>query len=112
MVMKRTALFLTLLFWALLAVNVGFAESGKSTGNLYMRTAMSGSSLNISWIYLGNDGVIVKNPVAGANPIDSLKKKLKMPPIPELIPYKAINCTLNGVTVKLPNGGLKKQVTS
>ena len=77
MVMKRTALFLTLLIWAALAVNVGFAESGKSTGNLYMRTAMSGSSLNISWIYLGNDGVIVKNPVAGANPIDLAKEKAK-----------------------------------
>lgn len=40
-----------------------------------MRTAMSGNSLNISWIYLGNDGAIVRNPAAGADPIDLSKEK-------------------------------------
>ncbi len=42
-----------------------------------MRTSMYGSSLNISWIYLGNDGVIVVDPVAGANPIDLTKEEAK-----------------------------------
>lgn len=50
--------------------------SGKSTstGKLYFRTfmwtSMYGSSLELKWIFLGNDGTIVVNPKNGVNPIN------------------------------------------
>ena len=72
--MKKTASILALFLWLCFALNSSLAQ-GK--GNLYMRTSMFGSSLNISWIYLGTDGVIVQNPIAGANPIDLAKEKAK-----------------------------------
>ena len=42
-------------------------------GKVYLRTyysAFGGGSLDISWIYLGDDGIIVQNPVHGVNPVD------------------------------------------
>lgn len=39
-------------------------------GKLFLKTTMYGSSLDISWVYLGNDGEIVKDPKHGVNPIN------------------------------------------
>jgi hypothetical protein len=45
-----------------------------TAGRLYLRTygyTMNGRySLNIDWVFLGNDGTIVFNPVGGVDPID------------------------------------------
>lgn len=41
-----------------------------TSGKLFLKTTMYGSSLNISWVYLGNDGSIVYNPKHGVNPIN------------------------------------------
>ena len=50
-----------------------------SKGTLYLRTYMwtgaYGTSLDISWLYLGNDGVIVRNPKHGVDPLDVAKEK-------------------------------------
>ena len=45
-------------------------------GELYLRTVYnSGSgSLNISWIFLGTDGTIIRNPFYGVNPIQKDKE--------------------------------------
>ena len=47
---------------------------GNSTGKLYFRTLMLtsayGSSLEISWIFLGNNGTLVRDPKHGVNPIN------------------------------------------
>ncbi len=40
------------------------------TGKLFLRTVMWGSGLEISWVYLGNDGSIVFNPKHGVNPVN------------------------------------------
>lgn len=49
-------------------------------GHLYLRTymwtGMYGSNLDISWIFLGDDGRIVRNPVHGVNPV-AWEKELK-----------------------------------
>lgn len=51
-------------------------QTGKSSakGKLYFRTfmwtGMYGSSLDLSWIFLGNDGTIVLDPENGVNPIN------------------------------------------
>lgn len=48
-------------------------------GKLYMRTVMwsgtYGSSTEISWIYLGDDGTIVYNPKHGVDPINMQEEK-------------------------------------
>lgn len=57
--------------------------AGNTNGKLYLRThmwtGMYGSSLDISWIYLGNDGIIVRNPVHGVNPVITAKEKSDNP---------------------------------
>lgn len=54
--------------------NVNAASYKDTNGKLYFRTfmwmGMYGSSLDISWIYLGNGGSIVRNPKHGVNPVD------------------------------------------
>src|ERR1044071_8253867 len=48
-------------------------ERTKATGKLYLRTFMisssMGSSLTIDWIYFGDDGTIVYNPLDGVDPV-------------------------------------------
>lgn len=55
----------------------------KVTGDLYLRTymwtGMYGTSLDISWIYMDNNGRIVKNPKHGVNPVDWTKEKKDNP---------------------------------
>jgi hypothetical protein len=49
------------------------AETSKAKGKLYLRTQMvsyPSSYLNINWIFLGEDGTIVYDPVNGVNPIN------------------------------------------
>lgn len=57
---------------------VNSSESPKN-GTLYLRTymwtGMYGSSLDISWIYLGKDGKIVRNPKHGVDPVNWEKEK-------------------------------------
>lgn len=59
------------------------STSAKSNGDLYLRTymwtGMYGSSLDISWIYLDENGNIVKNPKHGVNPVDWTKEKQDNP---------------------------------
>ena len=54
-------------------------EINAPKGNLYLRTymwtGMYGTSLDISWIYMDEDGNIVKNPKHGVNPVDWAKEK-------------------------------------
>lgn len=54
------------------------ANKGPS-GTLYLRTymwtGMCGSSLDISWLYFGDDGQIVRNPKHGVNPVQWDKEK-------------------------------------
>lgn len=54
------------------AVNANYAKT--APGKLYLKTyfwtGMYGSNLSISWIYLGNDGTVVRDPKNGVNPID------------------------------------------
>lgn len=54
------------------------AAAPKEDGHLYLRTymwtGMYGSNLDISWIYLSDDGKIVRNPVHGVNPVDWAKE--------------------------------------
>ena len=45
-------------------------QINNTDGKLYLRTLMQGSSLGIDWIYLGDDGTIVYNPVDGVNEIN------------------------------------------
>lgn len=45
------------------------AAKGKLYFRTYMWTGMYGSSLDLSWIFLGNDGTIVVDPENGVNPI-------------------------------------------
>ena len=58
---------------------VNSTETAKNNGKLYLRTymwtGMYGSNLDISWIYLSDDGKIVRNPVHGVNPVDWAKEK-------------------------------------
>lgn len=53
--------------------------SDAADGDLYLRTymwtGMYGSNLDISWIYLDEDGNIVRNPKHGVNPVDWAKEK-------------------------------------
>ncbi len=45
-------------------------------GQLYMRTQFwTGGQLDVTWLYLTGDGVIVRNPVHGADPIDLTKEE-------------------------------------
>ncbi|MCE3283301.1 MAG: hypothetical protein K0Q66_2038 [Chitinophagaceae bacterium] len=57
----------------------GEKTSSKSSGDLYLRTymwtGMYGSSLDISWILMDDEGNIVKNPKHGVNPVDWAKEK-------------------------------------
>lgn len=50
-----------------------------SKGTLYLRTYMwtgaYGSNLDISWLYFSNDGVLVRNPKHGVDPLDPAKEK-------------------------------------
>ncbi|WP_207494476.1 agenet domain-containing protein [Aridibaculum aurantiacum] len=50
------------------------ADYKDTNGKLYFRTltwtGMYGTSLDISWLYLGNNGSIVRNPINGVNPVD------------------------------------------
>lgn len=77
--MKRIIPCLLALY--LIACNNSTASGpeGDTNGKLYLRTymwtGMYGSSLDISWIYFGNDGTIVRNPVHGANPVQFSKEK-------------------------------------
>lgn len=48
----------------------GASANGKLYFRTYMWTGMYGSSLDLSWIFLGNDGTIVKDPENGVNPIN------------------------------------------
>lgn len=51
----------------------GSAESGNkqvSKGKLFLKTIMYGTSLDISWIYMGSDGLILVNPKHGVDPIN------------------------------------------
>lgn len=56
------------------AINSVQDTEEKSAGKLYLRTymwtGMYGTSLDISWIWLGDDGRIVRNPKFGVNPVD------------------------------------------
>lgn len=56
--------------------NTNTPEAAK--GTLYLRTYMwtgaYGTSLDISWLYFGNDGVIVRNPKHGVDPLDPAKE--------------------------------------
>jgi len=61
-----------------MVLTVSIARAGKTEvavgAKLYLRTTMFyssyGSSLDISWIYMGADGVVVYNPKHGVNPIN------------------------------------------
>lgn len=57
----------------------GAAAASETKGDLYLRTymwtGMYGTSLDISWIYMDEDGNIVKNPTHGVNPVDWAKEK-------------------------------------
>lgn len=44
--------------------------SAAPAGKIFLRTVMWGSSLQISWVYLGNDGTIIYNPKHGVNPVN------------------------------------------
>lgn len=50
--------------------------SGKLYLKTYFYTTMYGSSLDISWIYLGSDGTVVRNPKHGVDPIN-IKAEMK-----------------------------------
>jgi len=43
-------------------------------GKLYIESSIVGG-LRVSWLWLGDDGTFVRNPVNGANPIDYAKEK-------------------------------------
>lgn len=45
-------------------------RSGAPDGKLFLRTVMWSGSLEISWVYLGNDGTIIFNPKNGVNPVN------------------------------------------
>lgn len=61
----------------------GSTGSEQSDGELYLRTytwtGMYGTSLDISWIYMDENGNIVKNPRHGVNPVDWVKEKQDNP---------------------------------
>ncbi len=67
-----------LLFYLVSFVLLGCNQAGSSVatkekGHLYLRTflwtGMYGSNLDISWIFLSDDGKIVRNPRYGVNPV-------------------------------------------
>ena len=63
---------------SLLLLSCSNTKSSGSGGTTYLRTlysAFGGGSLTISWIYLGDDGTIVHNPVHGVDPIDIAAEK-------------------------------------
>ena len=51
----------------------GSKEDGPE-GTLYLQSYIVGG-LSISWLWLGDDGNFVKNPVRGADPIDTCRRK-------------------------------------
>jgi len=55
------------------------SSTQKQNGHLYLRTymwtGMYGSNLDISWIFLSDDGKIVRNPVHGVNPVNWEKEQ-------------------------------------
>lgn len=74
--MKRLA-SLAFIFAIAISCNNITAEQGPATkrkGKLYLRTymwtGMYGTSLDISWLYFGDDGTLIRNPVAGVDPVD------------------------------------------
>lgn len=66
-----------------LLVSCGTSPSGgggdgaaTAAGQLYVRTQFwTGGQLDVAWLYLSEDGVIVRNPVHGADPIDLAKEE-------------------------------------
>jgi hypothetical protein len=70
--MKTLYIFLLLL---VAAVEPAVAQTYKTIpGKMYLRThmwtGMYGTSLDISWIFLNKDGLIIKNPKYGTNPVN------------------------------------------
>jgi hypothetical protein len=52
----------------------GCKSTGSKDGKLYLRTTLF-NGLSISWVYLGNDGMIVLNPKNGVDPLDIEQEK-------------------------------------
>ncbi len=68
----RTYLYTLTLVLSLLACTGD--NSSNPDGHVYLRTLLwtnsYGTSLDISWLYLGDDGTLVRNPTGGVNPVD------------------------------------------
>lgn len=81
--MKKVFLFAAL---ALAVCSASFGQTPKkkspaakpaataSTGDVYLRTVMF-RGLQISWVYLGKDGVIIMDPKHGVNPVNLAAEK-------------------------------------
>ena len=51
--------------------NTKTTDAGVINGKLYLRTVMwMGSGLEISWLFLGNNGMIIRDPKHGVNPVN------------------------------------------
>lgn len=79
--MRKLILFIALISSAFLScskenkVEEAVAGGNGIAGDLYLRTQIgSSSSLQITWIFLGTDGTIIKNPRLGVNPLDKDKE--------------------------------------
>jgi len=63
-----------ILFFILLFFTFSVHAQNAATGKLYFRTLMwvnqYGTSLDLSWLYLGSNGMIVKDPKHGVDPIN------------------------------------------
>jgi hypothetical protein len=77
LLMKMIRLFVLLLFIS--CNNSDSTTANASNGHLYLRTymwtGMYGTSLDISWIFLGRDGQIVRNPQHGTEPVQWEEEK-------------------------------------
>ncbi|MDQ7949045.1 MAG: hypothetical protein REI78_16325 [Pedobacter sp.] len=69
----KISLLLVAIFLSALSctsANSDEAAGAAPNGKLFLRTVMWGGSLDISWVYLGNDGTIIFNPKNGVNPVN------------------------------------------
>lgn len=66
--------FFSLLLISIMFVSCSTSNAAAGKGTLYLQSYIVGG-LSISWLWLGDDGSFVKNPVMGADPINMAVEK-------------------------------------
>jgi hypothetical protein len=65
----RNKFFLSFILFGFIICLSACKSSGSRDGKLYLQSYFF-NGLSLSWIYLGNDGTIVRNPKNGVDPVD------------------------------------------